>query len=938
VRFDAAISDPDGGFVLAGHTDSFGAGMNDLALLKLDASGTFQWMKTYGGPKNDIATALTRDSDGGLLLAGYTESYGAGANSAWLVKTDPAGTPQWQRSYGGTQYDYAYSVFPWGSGYLMAGLTYSFGSGGDLWVLSLDSTGIPLWQKSFGSTGYDGLTSGSAMPTPDGGFAVACSTEGFGAQGSDVWVLKFTSAGAIQWQKRYGGSDLDDAFALVAKPDGGLLVGGTTFTYDLGQGDFWLLNLDGSGTILWQKSYGGNSEDQCWALAQSQDGGTFAAGFTMSYGAGGADFMLLKVDEQGQVDGACVSGRPSSSAAAATNAAGATTAAASPASTSAAPAATPTSATTTVAGPFCAPTQTCTLTCSASANPTQGAVPLSVKFTGNATATYCAGTPTYFWDFGDGPGTSTEKSPTYVYATSGDYIWLMNATVDGITSNNKTGTVHVCDFTCNATATPASGQAPLAVNFAATFTISPNCTGNPQYTWDFGDGTLGSGVTASHIYAAQGTYTWTCMVNVGGAFCTKTGTITATEPCTVACNAEATPSSGSAPLAVNFTSTVTPSNCAGTPAFAWTFGDPASGASNTSPLPNPTHTYSVVGNYDWTLTVSLNGAVCSKSGTVTAGEPCTLTCDAMVPVSGRAGDSLAFTATAEASHCAGAPTFAWTFGDGATSGVSNPSHTYAAAGAFDWTLTVAVEDQVCTEAGTIQVSESCAVACDAAADPASGTAPLAVAFNGSASPSNCLGSPAFAWIFGDGASSSEQNPSHTYLAGGSFTWTFTVTVEGKSCSKQGTIVVVEPCTVACEASAAPDHGSAPFAVAFTATASPSHCIGSPQFAWDFGDGGSSLEQNPSHTYPAAGTYAWALTVTADGVTCPKTGSITVQPGIPGDCDGNGEVSIGEVQKAINMFLELLEPGCGVDCNANGAVSIGEVQKVINGFLGLAVGC
>ena len=81
-----------------------------------------------------------------------------------------------------------------------------------------------------------------------------------------------------------------------------------------------------------------------------------------------------------------------------------------------------------------------------------------------------------------------------------------------------------------------------------------------------------------------------------------------------------------------------------------------------------------------------------------------------------------------------------------------------------------------------------------------------------------------------------------------------------------------------------------------------------------------------------------MTATIQGTTCTQSGNVTVIPGIPGDCDGDGQVSIGEVQKAINMFLGALAPACGVDCNANGTVSIGEVQKVINGFLGLATSC
>jgi hypothetical protein len=108
--------------------------------------------------------------------------------------------------------------------------------------------------------------------------------------------------------------------------------------------------------------------------------------------------------------------------------------------------------------------------------------------------------------------------------------------------------------------------------------------------------------------------------------------------------------------------------------------------------------------------------------------------------------------------------------------------------------------------------------------------------------------------------------------------------------------------------------------------------------WVFGDGAVSTEQTPSHICASVGNFTWVLTVTVGGSTCTRAGVVTVEPGLPGDGNGDGVVSIGEVQQAINMFLEILAVGNGVDCNGDGAVSIGEVQKVINGFLGLPTSC
>lgn len=149
------------------------------------------------------------------------------------------------------------------------------------------------------------------------------------------------------------------------------------------------------------------------------------------------------------------------------------------------------------------------------------------------------------------------------------------------------------------------------------------------------------------------------------------------------------------------------------------------------------------------------------------------------------------------------------------------------------------------------------------------------------------------------------------------------------------------CSLSCTASASPSVGGAPLQVVFTGTAQATGCAGAPTYAWAFGDGATSAAQNPTYTYSNAGTYDWSLTVTADGQSCSRAGTVTVLPSgttPPGDCDGDGSVSIGEVQRAVNMFLGVQEIGCGVDCNQDGSVSIGEVQKVINAFLGVATSC
>jgi hypothetical protein len=239
---------------------------------------------------------------------------------------------------------------------------------------------------------------------------------------------------------------------------------------------------------------------------------------------------------------------------------------------------------------------------------------------------------------------------------------------------------------------------------------------------------------------------------------------------------------------------------------------------------------------------------------------------------------------------------------------------------------------------TATSAATCILDCLAEA-PTQGTVAQTLTFQATATAVGCTGTPAFAWAFGDGGTSSEQGSTHAYAAAGTYSWTLTVTADNQICTKTGSVVITATptCTLVC-GSTVPAEGKAGHPVAFQATATATDCTGAPAYVWTFGDGKTSSEQDPSHTYTSAGTYTWSLVVSADDQTCTKGAGIQIASSIPGDCDGTGEVSIGEVQKAINMFLGTIPPDCGVDCDGSGEVSIGEVQKVINAFLGLSTSC
>jgi hypothetical protein len=291
----------DGGYAMAGFTRSFGAGMDDFWLVKTDEAGGMQWNRTYGGAGSDIAVCLIETSDGGYALVGYTESFGAGSNDFWLIKTDKAGNIQWNQTYGGADGEYAFSLVETSDGgYTIAGYTRSYGAGrDDFWLIHVDSTGNAEWNQTYGGWDDDGTI--FMVHTSDGGYALAGMTEsfGYGSDRDDFWLVKTDSSGNMEWNQTYGGAIREYGFCLVQTSDGGYAMAGCTCSFGAGSHDAWLVKADALGNLEWNRTYGGADVDGVTSLIQTSDGGYMLAGCTCSYGAGKGDFWLIKADEAG---------------------------------------------------------------------------------------------------------------------------------------------------------------------------------------------------------------------------------------------------------------------------------------------------------------------------------------------------------------------------------------------------------------------------------------------------------------------------------------------------------------------------------------------------------------------------------------------------------------------------------------------------------------
>ncbi len=329
----AVIELSNGGYMAVGNASSTNGdvtgnhGSSDYWVVRTNASGTLLWQKSLGGSSTDIARGLIKTLDGKILVIGYSRSSNGdvtnphGGYDFWLTKIDTSGNLIWQKTYGGSKDDLAYTVKQAADSSLLivgytlsndgdvAGLNHS--AKNDIWVVKADKNGNLVWQKTLGGSSND--YSNSFIQTSDKGYLIIGYTESYngdvyGNYGQDdLWVIKLDSNGTTQWQKTYGGTDNDRANYAAETNDGGFVISGHSESNDIdltqnyGNKDFWILKLSGSGLLQWKKSVGGNLEDNSYSIAQSNDGGIIAVGISASttndvtFNNGGDDFWIVKL-------------------------------------------------------------------------------------------------------------------------------------------------------------------------------------------------------------------------------------------------------------------------------------------------------------------------------------------------------------------------------------------------------------------------------------------------------------------------------------------------------------------------------------------------------------------------------------------------------------------------------------------------------------------
>ncbi|MBU0508271.1 T9SS type A sorting domain-containing protein [bacterium] len=329
------IQTTDGGFLLVGSAAS------NMWLVKTNANGDWLWHSTNGGDQADVGVAVLQTGDSEYLVGGTTSSYGNGWEDWWMVKVEGSGYVPWHRTFGDTLSDILQDIQPTDDGgYVLAGLKVSYPNGYDMWVVKTDMWGYPVWDQTFGSAntewafaveqtsdgGYvvaglannganallvktdangDSLWSRiydlgrqfrSVHQTGDGGFILAGVTNSAGQ--SDFWLLKTNSNGDLQWSRTYGGSGDDVCFSMQPTADGGYVLAGWTVSFGAGGKDWWVVKTDANGDSLWSQAFGGLNHDVCNSVQQTDDGGYVLAGYTNSFGAGGADMWLVRLETE----------------------------------------------------------------------------------------------------------------------------------------------------------------------------------------------------------------------------------------------------------------------------------------------------------------------------------------------------------------------------------------------------------------------------------------------------------------------------------------------------------------------------------------------------------------------------------------------------------------------------------------------------------------
>lgn len=301
-RANMLVESSDYGIIIIGNTVSNINGSKDILILKTNQSGHVEWYNNYGNDEDQEAHYIYLLNDNGYIICGQSIEQNTGFNMLLLMKVDFDGNKVWSKTYGGNGDDFGYSVIEENDGSLLVtGMTKSSGDlNGDAWLLKVDSSGNENWRKTYGGTDID--LSRHLISTIDG-YIMIGNTTSYGSGNNDVFVIKVDLQGNQQWSNTFGGTGTDIGRKIINCSNDGYALIGYTDSFGEGNGfNNWLIKIDESGNLIWDKTFGGDGNDRALSGCKTSDNGFILSGFSYSNSNNLSNVYIVKTDESGNVE------------------------------------------------------------------------------------------------------------------------------------------------------------------------------------------------------------------------------------------------------------------------------------------------------------------------------------------------------------------------------------------------------------------------------------------------------------------------------------------------------------------------------------------------------------------------------------------------------------------------------------------------------------
>lgn len=296
-KAESIVATSDGAYVVVGSTTSNTSGNTDVYLLKLDSQINVVWSWAIGGNNNDWGYKVKETFDKGFIIVATSNSFSTGGDyDARLIKTDSLGVIQWQKSYGGNDWDLAYDVIQTtDSGFAFCGETYNNTNGeSDVYIVKTNLLGDTLWTRTIGGSLVD--KGNSIIETTDSNLVIAGMTTTTN-DSAQMYMIKLTGSGGLIWNNAYGTSAYEEANVIIEAANGDYILGGVTtgFTPNNDK-DFYMVRTDNNGNIIWGNFFGQVGEEVIYDMVEDlQTNNIVATGFTKAVGGGQKDAVLFAI-------------------------------------------------------------------------------------------------------------------------------------------------------------------------------------------------------------------------------------------------------------------------------------------------------------------------------------------------------------------------------------------------------------------------------------------------------------------------------------------------------------------------------------------------------------------------------------------------------------------------------------------------------------------